>query len=679
MSKPLAPAELPIAKPARRRWALLALFVVFGVHTFQAFRLFPSPGSIVDPASPVVMVDHAIHEDHGALGARFLRESGRTWGYDPFFMAGYPETPVWDSSSNPSILFDLIGGDRGYRSYKVGLLASSILLLVAITGGAWAAGLRLSEVTLATFLAWFVFWTGFTSGLWRSGLFAFVSASAGVVLLLGLCSRFDRLPSKGGWLALTLVGSGLFFYHVTAPILAIGGLVAFLATVARKHGWRWHAAIVGAGLIAVVVNLFWLIPLWQFRGIRTGSGLFMTSNSALFLRDYFLAPSVEGRTALVLLVLGMAGLLGWWFGGRRASAAAFGGSIVGLLLLTGFGSLWEPTRNLEPLRFRVTVLFLLALPAASSVVGISKTLARLVGSGRLGALAVVVVWGSLLGAWASFEWNYFGLSWWLLSNRRPLVVGIKPEMRMMVNWLRTNTDLSGRVLFEDQLRLLEMTDPECTHWTPLLPALLEPDKRLFIGGLYQTAFIKHHKQAAFGDFQLGDRKIDEWTPSEFRSYAETYNLGWIVCWSPLSRFWFDNYAPARRVATIPRYSSPRRPVSNNEHEWKTIDRLAGFEMAKKYMLEGEYNYAVYRIERPHSYFLKGKGRIVNVEPDRVELADVEPEGGAVVLSLHWIDTWKSNPPLTLKPQPRPPDPIDFLRIELPGPVGRIVLRNGRGD
>jgi hypothetical protein len=678
MSKPPAPTEQPIARTSGRHWACLALAVIFVVHVFLAIRLFPTPRSIVDPDSPVVVVDHAIHEYHGALGARFLRESGRTWGYDPFFMAGYPETPVWDSSSNPSILFDLIGGGSGFRGYKVGLLTSSILVLVAIAVGAWAAGLRASEVALATGLAWFLFWTGFSIGLWRSGLFAFVSASSGVALLLGLCSRFDRLPSKLGWVALTFVGSFVFFFHVTAPILAIGGLLAFLATVWRKHGWRWHVSIFGAALIAVAVNLFWLAPLWQFRGIRTSSGLFMTTNTPWFLYEFLLYPSPEGRTSLILLILGTIGLVGWWFGGRRTSAAAFGGSIVCLILLTGFGSLWGPTKTLEPLRFRVSAFFLLTLPAASTLVFVSKTFARWVGGGWPGFLVVLGLWGGPLGCWAVFEPNYFKICWWLISNHHPLVVGNKPEIRMMVDWLKANTDLSARILFEDQLRLLELTDPESTHWTPLLPAMLEPDQRMFIGGLYQTAFIKHHNQAAFGDYQLGDRKINEWTPSEFRTYAETYNLGWVVCWSPLSRFWFDHLPSASRVATIPRYSSRNRPVSKDRNAWEAIIRRAGFDVAEKYMLEGESNYAVYRLDRPHSYFLHGKGKIVRVDPDRIELADVEPEGGAVVLSLHWLDTWKSDPPLPLKPEPRPPDPVDFLRIELPGPVGKIVLRNSRG-
>ncbi len=405
MSKPADIETNP--KPAGRWWAWLALLLIFGIHSFQAIRLFPSLRSIVDRDSPVVVVDHAIHEYHGALGARFCREAGTSWGFDPAFMAGYPETPVWDSSSNPSILFDLIGGTEDYRAYKVGLFASSILLLVAIAGGAWAAGQTTAEVAVATGLAWFSFWVGFPVTLWRSGLFAFVLASASVGLLLGLCVRFDFKATMAGWVALTVIGALLFFVHVTTPILAIGGLLAFLATVARRHGWRWHAAICGAGGLAVVANLPWLVSLWRFRSIRTGSGLFMTANSAWYLVEYFLQPSTEGRTALVLLVLGTAGLVAWWFTGRRGAAAAFGGSIVGLIVLTGFGSLWEPTRNLEPLRFRVGLLFLLAVPAGSAVVLGSGLIARWIGGRRRGAFGVGLLWILILGAWGWIEPTFF--------------------------------------------------------------------------------------------------------------------------------------------------------------------------------------------------------------------------------------------------------------------------------
>jgi hypothetical protein len=248
-------------------------------------------------------------------------------------------------------------------------------------------------------------------------------------------------------------------------------------------------------------------------------------------------------------------------------------------------------------------------------------------------------------------------------------------MRIMVDWLQKNTDLSGRILFEDQLRLLELTDPESVHWTPLLPRMLGSDSRMFIGGLYQTAFIKHHQMASFGDFHLGNRSIDEWTPPEVERYCQTYNVGWVVCWSPLSRQWFDHFPIATRVATLPRYTTPNRIPPPNSYVEESLIRRAGPDAARRYINGGEEYYAIYRIDRPHTYFLKGKGRIVAVEPNRIELADVEPDQGVVVLSLHWLDTWRTDPPLKLNPEPMPPDPVDFVRINFDRPIPRVVLWN----
>ena len=665
-------------KAGARRGALGAILALFMLHTIMCARLFPTLGAIVERETPVVMVDHGIHEYHGRLGAEFFREHGRTWGYDFFFMAGYPETPVWDSSSNPSILFHLIGGGKDYRAYKVGLSLASILVIGGVAGGAWATGLGAWEAAAAGWLGWFVFWTGFPSALWRSGLFAFVLAAAGVGLLLGLCVRFDRRPSRGGWCALMGAGAGLFFVHVTTPVMAAGGLLAFYAVAAKRHGARWHGAVFGATVLAVLANLFWLAPLWRFRGIRTGSGLFMTTNSAWFLVQYYLAPSIEGRTGLVLFVLGTAGLLAWVRRGLGAASAAFGGAILGMALLTGLGSLWEPTKTLEPLRFRVALHFLLAIPAGSLVVVLTGWLARIVGGGRRGVVVAGLAWALALGGWGALERGFFEASARSLLAYRPMVVGLAPEAKRMVGWLKENTDISARVMFEDQLRLLEATDPESVHWTALLPFLLEPEQRLFIGGLYQTAFIKHHDMAAFGDFKLGDRSINEWSPEDLKTYCDRYNVGWVVCWSPLSRYWFDRFGLAKRVATLPRYSTANRPVSTNEHEWKTMILSSGLEVARRYMSEGEGAYAIYKVDRPHSYFLKGKGRVVSVGPNRVELADLEPEGGAVVLGMHWMDTWKCEENVVLKPEVVEFDPVAFVRMEMGGAMRSVVLFNGYG-
>lgn len=672
---PTDPGSRP--ETTRRRWPLAILAAVLIVHAVQAIRLFPGLGSIVD-AAPVVMVDHALHLYHGALGARFLRERGATWGYDPAFMAGYPETPVWDSSSNLSILSQWLAGGYSPRAYKLVLLACSLGLMAAAPAGAWALGLGAAEAAGATAVAWLYFWCGYPASLWRSGLFAFTTVSAGAGLLLGLCVRFDLRPGRRGWLAIAGLGSALLFAHVTAPIILVGGLLPFYAASARRHGPRWHAAMLGAAVVALSVNLVWLVPLWRFRAIREGGGLFITADSARFLVDYYVGGVLDGPIALVILIAGLAGLALWAVGGRRAAALAIGGASATMLVLAGFGSLWAPTRVLEPLRFLMPLNLLLAIPAGSALARATARTSRLVGGGLRGAAVAALAWLAALGAAGAAIPKTAAQYARDVAIARPLAVGLTPEMTGLVGWLRSNTDPSARILFEDQLRLLESTDPESVHWTPLLPVLLGPDARGFIGGLYQTAFIRHHAMASFGDFHLGGRFIDAWGPGALLGYCDIYNVGWVVCWSPLSRFWFDRFEPARRVATLPRYASPGLPSPPDQHAWDVMARRAGAEVALRYATEADRQYAIYRVERPRTFFLRGTGRVVAMGPDRVELADLVPDGGSVVISLHWLDAWRADPPLAIGPQTVQLDPVEFVRIDCPGPVPGLVLFNGGG-
>jgi hypothetical protein len=314
---------------------------VLGAHAFQALRLFPGAGSIVDRDGPVLVVDHAIHEYHGALGARALRQAGTTWGIDPAFMAAYPETPVWDSSSNLAILFQWLAGGYSPRAYKLGLLACSLLALAAVAAAARVMGLGWAEAAGASALGLIYFWGAYPTGLWRSGLFAFITASSGVGLLLALCVRFDERPSRLGWLGLAAVGTALFFMHVTAPIMLLGGLLMFYATAARRHGPRWHAAILGAAAVAVVANLVWLVPLWRFRGIREGGSLFLVAD-ARFVLAYLLGLGQDDLLGTVLLMLGVAGLILWAIERRRGTGAV-AAAVASLFALAMFGSLWGPT------------------------------------------------------------------------------------------------------------------------------------------------------------------------------------------------------------------------------------------------------------------------------------------------------------------------------------------------
>lgn len=658
----------PRAIDRRRRIALSAVVAILVIHACQCVRLFPSLRSI-NNADPVIMVDHAIHLYHGALGSAFLRDHGRSWGIDPFFMAGYPETPVWDSSANLSILFQRLGGG-GYRpaAYKIGLLITSWLTIALIPLAARLFGLTLAESAIAALFCWLSFWIGRPAMFWRSGLCAFVFASSLSLYTLGALVRYAERPSFASWLNFAGASGLLVYSHVTAAVLVAGGALGFAVAGARKLPRSVWAGIAGAMLLAVALNQEWLRSLWRFRGIRAVKGIFMAPTDPLHLLRSALDGSGDGLLGAALAILGVAGIR--VLRRNRPPAWSICGSSTWLFVLTSFGGLIPGLRSLEPLRFAIPLQFTLALPAAVALLGCFRLVARAPSSRRIGALALAAMACAGAGVLGRTELTR---SFQRLVGARPLTVGLPEEFLRLIDLLERETDPSARILFEDQLRLLETTDPESAHASILLPRLMGRDRRQLIGGDYQMAFIAHHDAASFGDFTLAGARIDRWSAVRFREYADRYNLGWVVAWSPLSRFVFDRMAGLERIASTPRWSSPGPAPPPPFEEYQAIARAAGESIAKRYLLEGSGRYVLYRIARPRTFFLSGQGQWLATDDNAVTLGDVLP--GRIVLSLHWIDGWATDPPLVVEPVEVPGDPVPFVGIRVDRPLRRIVLSN----
>jgi hypothetical protein len=67
---------------------MLAAGVLFAVNLVPPRVLFGS--------EPIAQVDYAMHFSRAVAADEFLTRFGRTWGYDPHFMAGYPMGTVFD-------------------------------------------------------------------------------------------------------------------------------------------------------------------------------------------------------------------------------------------------------------------------------------------------------------------------------------------------------------------------------------------------------------------------------------------------------------------------------------------------------------------------------------------------------------------------------------------------------
>jgi hypothetical protein len=143
---------------------------------------------------------------------------------------------------------------------------------------------------------------------------------------------------------------------------------------------------------------------------------------------------------------------------------------------------------------------------------------------------------------------------------------------------------------------------------------------------------------------LAGRPLSEWTETDLIEFCERYNVGFIVCWSPATMAKFRVLPDAEIISPL--------------HE-----SGAGWLLA---------------IKRRPSFVLKGKARLVQANAERIALADVEPENGEIILSLHYQAGFHIAPgPAVAERVVDVHDPIPLLRIRLPGPMLRLTLTWGK--
>jgi len=72
--------------------------------------------------------------------------------------------------------------------------------------------------------------------------------------------------------------------------------------------------------------------------------------------------------------------------------------------------------------------------------------------------------------------------------------------------------------------------------------------------------------------------------------------------------------------------------------------------------------------------LQGQARFLHADCRHIALADVIPEDGKVVLSMHYQAGMHVSPGrVLLEKEPDSCDPIPFIRLRMPGPVARLTL------
>jgi hypothetical protein len=583
---------------------------------------------------PILSGRHPLHLYHGYLGAQALRHTGSFCCYDPAFDAGYPKTPVFDSGSRPAEFFlGIAGGEYRPAVYKIGLAGCCLLVPWLLVLACRGSGLCAAGTFLATAAGLLVWWGGQGRLALEAGDFDLYLTALAFLAHAGLLLQFDRAPSVRCWLGLFLTGCLGWFGN---PLLYLGlsplFLVYYLAAGTRHRRPAWHAALLATQLGALAINLFWLVDwvaYWWIRLPLPQSTVTLPHRTLHTIWEAAVWGEPADR-AIAVLLLGSAllGLLVFNRCRHRAAARVFGMGTAGLWILAVLGISWEPLGRFGTHGLMVPALWFAAIPAAHAWVQVARGLGALTGAAWRGA----VVTGLLVGAAGVWLHDAILVHAQRCAGPAPLRIGFTAEQNALVETLLAETGPEARILWEDR-----PSHPETSRWSTLLPLRTG---RAFLGGLDPDAGIEHG-YAGLTDQELAGRPLASWSDAALEEHCARYNVGWIVCWSP---------------AAVARFRAWPGAAFTTQVEDEGIGCL----------------FTVKR--RPRSYVLKGQGQVISADFRHITLADVVPQDGRVVLSLHYqagMRAWPSR--VQVEREPDPNDPVPLIRLRVASPVARVTL------
>ena len=637
--------RLPTGKPARRLAAfghiatLLAIAAAGIVHVARALHLLGGTSGLLSPA-PLLEGDYSLHGYYC-----LVRPEDSRWqvsGYDPHFMAGYPKTAAFPTSS---IYYELLtapfGPEQKWAALKGAVLLATVLPILVLPATArvlWGSGTGL----IATLFVLSNFWLSQPEEFVRVGLASWLAGATVAVATLAAVARLLNPDGKPLLAIVATLGSGmvaLYAHLLSAVVLGLGAAGMLLVQLWRPAPGRLVlAAIAGAACLAVSAPL-WYPALDSLQWIQQSGVFYVSAHPWQDLGTLLLAGS--GPAWLVLL---LACLSPWVLGKpERTTATLLLSAGLVLLSFAYLGSAVPVAQGLQPVRFQAAAVWVLSLPASVAARELLRS-AVAGGAGRaLGVATGLICLRVLLPG--------------ILTATSPtgtMAQGLAPEHRELVRWIRQHTTDRARVLVEDisGLDSLHTEYPDLyaspaivvlrQRIAPLLPVLTG---RVCYGGLYYPAYLAHAALKC-GNGRLFGRRA--WTAdgagltrAELSELVERYNVGWAVVWSPPARRLLRTYGDlCRSVATI-----------------------------------GPYE--VFEFVRAPSYCLSGQA-LVRLAWNRIVLRDVVPDAeGNLLLSLHWDARLEAadQRSVSVEPYRVPGDPVPFVRVRTHGrPPETITLR-----
>ncbi|MGZ8217998.1 hypothetical protein [Methylomagnum sp.] len=573
---------------------------------------------------PLLYYDSPYHWYRMTLAVN-LTNTDHGIGYDPFFGAGYRAGGNMDPSANllASLAIYLRPWWDAFSLYKGYVFVMAVLGPLCVPLAAGLMRLSVAVVALASGLGVMLWWASYSHWYHTAGMVAYVAAS---YMALPFIALLLRLPRKTSWLsavALGLFGAFGLFYHIAFPIPVAFWMVAWLAFNGRQTGGgALVLMLLVVPAIALLPNLPWLTTAFG-EGFRNTYAYQSTVDISLVWRELLGQWDGSAHGCKLYAPLALSLLWGCFAANSGEAIRLCRVAAVSGFALIVFAAVGAAIGALQPNRLVVAGYLLMCIPAPIGLLSLMENAKRASSSAlRIAARAsLVLIFGGILYAANEVrrEVSYADIGHY--GKRPPEVTGVGPYSTWIMDFLRRETNPSGRVLFELSGNRIYDNANMAAYYAYM-------SDREFIGGPYIGANFGAVRWANFGDGRLFGQPIDTISGQVLEDRLSLYNIGWVMAHSDASK---------RHLDALP------------------------FLVA----VEDFKQYRAYRVNRPLGFFHQGRGVVSFRGHNRIALTALA--GDEVILKYHYVQGLKADPEAALSPVMLDGDPDPFIKISRPPP------------
>lgn len=607
-----------------RAWFL----VLWCIHIGLCASDFPLNGFTNN--LPIGQKDYNLHFYGAFASSQVFYSSQHVWGYDPYFMAGYPVGVLLNLDNR---LIELVVTGLSWlgeaRAFNLVLFLMFALLPLAIYGAArnWSLDgwTTLGAVALAM-MVWRL--EPYVANMWQIGTISFLTASYASPFVLSLFEKYIQQKSTAAWLWLAIATFLLSLVHGFALFILIVPAFVLYVGAWRQLAWHDHLALIALVLLVLLGNLYWLaptlhyLPLIETTSPRLQGGIESLADDVrgiLWLENGTLSATAGLRWSIWLL--GLAGTFLWWRETRARGAIVIGAALVSFVLVAYGGVFSSSFSALEPFRYVVPATLFACFPTAFIL---SHTLRKSTWFPRdqrwrlRPVLVLIVALLVLANAARAIAADPARL------QTDELSLPTKCHMRLF-KWIEKNTSSEARILVQD----LQIGSR--------VPFFV---RRQLIGGRHIPAILP--QIYANADFKaiFGER-ISRLDNARLKEYLDTFNVKWII-------------------------SDNGKALGGSLSNYIELNKPPFLESVDKFC-----DYWVFQTTFEPSFFLRGSGK---VEADYNKIRVTGASTGSVIIKYHWLDTLRTDPPMKLTAVPVLNDPVGFIQVEN-GSVRNFLIYN----